>query len=136
MLPNLTAAPPRSGDRFLLTQACTLTLTLGLPLTRPQPQHQAPGQRVLLRDGRRGRGGGGGRQERGQGAPLALATCHLPRASFLPTALLPTFYLPLTYSAKAAWTKGQGYANAYLDIVNRAITSKVGDKFPQIEGTV
>ena len=60
----------------------------------------------------------------------------MPRASFLPTALLPTFYLPLTYSAKAAWTKGQGYANAYLDIVNRAITSKVGDKFPQIEGTV
>jgi hypothetical protein len=39
-------------------------------------------------------------------------------------------------AAKAAWTKGQGYANAYLDIVNRAITSKVGDKFPQIEGTV
>ena len=55
---------------------------------------------------------------------------------FLPTALLPTLYLPRTYSDKAAWTKGQGYANAYLDIVNRAINSKVGDKFPQIEGTV
>jgi hypothetical protein len=39
-------------------------------------------------------------------------------------------------AAKAAWLKGQGYANAYLDIVNRAITSKVGDKFAQIEGTV
>lgn len=39
-------------------------------------------------------------------------------------------------AAKAAWTKGQGYANAYLDIVNRAITSKVGDKFVQIEGSV
>ena len=37
---------------------------------------------------------------------------------------------------KAAWTKGQGYANAYLDIVNRAITSKVGDKFVRIEGSV
>ena len=32
--------------------------------------------------------------------------------------------------------KGQSYANAYLDIVNRAITSKVGDKFKPIEGTV
>ena len=37
---------------------------------------------------------------------------------------------------QAAWSKGQGYANAYLDIVNRAITSKVGDKFKPIEGTV
>ena len=36
---------------------------------------------------------------------------------------------------QAAWNKGQGYANAYLDIVNRAITSKVGDKFAKIEGT-
>ena len=55
---------------------------------------------------------------------------------FLPTALLPTLHLPLTYSAKAAWTKGQGYANAYLDIVNRAINAKVGDKFGQIEGSI
>jgi len=39
-------------------------------------------------------------------------------------------------AAKAAWVKGQGYANAYLDIVNRAINAKVGDKFPQIEGTI
>ena len=37
---------------------------------------------------------------------------------------------------QAAWSKGQGYANAYLDIVNRAITSKVGNKFKPIEGTV
>ena len=140
MLPNLTAAPPRSGDRFLLTQASTQTLTLGLPLTRPQPQHQAPGQRVLLRDGRRGRGGGGGRQERGQGAPLA--ACHLPLATCYLAPLLPTttyhlLTLTLTLTlTKAAWTKGQGYANAYLDIVNRAINAKVGDKFGQIEGSI
>ena len=39
-------------------------------------------------------------------------------------------------AAKAAWLKGQGYANAYLDIINRPIISKVGDKFVLIEGSI
>ena len=57
--------------------------------------------------------------------------CPLPLPYYLLLLLLTTYLL-----SKAAWTKGQGYANAYLDIVNRAITSKVGDKFVQIEGSV
>jgi len=54
----------------------------------------------------------------------------------LPYYLLLLLLLTTYLLSKAAWTKGQGYANAYLDIVNRAITSKVGDKFVQIEGSV
>lgn len=36
-------------------------------------------------------------------------------------------------AAKAAWTRGKEYLNGYLRIVNFAISSKVGDKFPFVE---
>ena len=66
---------------------------------------------------------------------LPLATCYL--APLLPPTTYHLLTLTLTLTlTKAAWTKGQGYANAYLDIVNRAINAKVGDKFGQIEGSI
>eukprot|EP00322_Chrysochromulina_rotalis_P006033 CAMPEP_0115860320 /NCGR_PEP_ID=MMETSP0287-20121206/17064_1 /TAXON_ID=412157 /ORGANISM="Chrysochromulina rotalis, Strain UIO044" /LENGTH=281 /DNA_ID=CAMNT_0003314635 /DNA_START=37 /DNA_END=882 /DNA_ORIENTATION=- len=38
--------------------------------------------------------------------------------------------------AKQAWTRGRDYINAYLEIVNRPINAKVGDKYPVIEESI
>jgi len=37
-------------------------------------------------------------------------------------------------AAEEAWTRGKGYLNSYLKIVNIPVSAKVGDKFPLLEG--
>jgi len=38
-------------------------------------------------------------------------------------------------AATAAWTRGRDYINAYLEVVNKPINAKVGDKFPVVSAT-
>ena len=39
-------------------------------------------------------------------------------------------------AAKLAWTRGRDYINTYLEIVNRNINAKVGDKFAIIDASL
>ena len=41
-----------------------------------------------------------------------------------------------TKAAKLAWTRGRDYINTYLEIVNRNINAKVGDKFAIIDASL